>query len=180
MILVLSDTHAESGLDVGGALARDLRRADLVVHAGDFTTEPVLDDLIDLSDRLFAVHGNADDAAVTDRLPSARVFERGGIRFAVTHRQRGGEMGLAYFGRERGADVVVSGHTHRPTIGRTDDVLLLDPGSHAKPRGAHPTYAVVDAENGAVNGAIYSTDGTVLEQVAPEGRTADGGDGTGR
>lgn len=174
MIVLLSDTHAEDGLSVGGALARDLRRADLTVHAGDFVTEAVLDDLRATTDRLIAVHGNADDRDVRDRLPAARTVVEGGVRFAVTHRQRGGETGLAYFGRENGADVVVSGHTHRPLAKWVDDVLLCNPGSHANPRGGHPTYATIEAEDGAVSGAIRTTDGTAIADLAPEGRNVTG------
>ena len=175
MIVVLSDTHAEFDPGIGGALARDVRRADLVVHAGDFTGEAVLDTVQDDADRFLAVHGNADDGSVTERLPAARVFEEGGVRFAVTHTQRGGEMGLVYFGRERDADVVISGHTHRPLAKRVDDVLLVNPGSHAKPRGGYPTYATLSVANGRVDGAIRSTDGTVVAAIAPEGRPVENG-----
>lgn len=175
MIVVLSDTHATDGLAIGGALARDVRRADLVVHAGDFTATPVLDDLEAAADRLVAVHGNADGPAVRERLPTATVVEAEGLRIAVTHRLRGGETGLAYFGREREADVVVSGHTHRPAAERVGDVLLLNPGSHAKPRGTHPTYAVLEPNGGKIAGTIRTTAGRAVGTIAPEGLIDVGG-----
>lgn len=174
MITVVSDTHADGEYTLDGAVARSVRRADTVVHAGDFTGEAALDAFQRESDRLFAVYGNRDDGAVTERLPSARVFDVDGVRFAVTHTQRGGEMGLVYFGRERGADVVVSGHTHRPLARRVEDVLLVNPGSHERPRGGHRTYAELSVEDGAVEGAIRTTDGTELSRIAVEGRSASG------
>ncbi|AKH98591.1 metallophosphoesterase [Halanaeroarchaeum sulfurireducens] len=174
MITVLSDTHASGEYDLDGALARAVRQADTVVHAGDFTTEAALDAIQEEADRLLAVHGNADDATVTERLPPARVFEENGVRFAVTHTQRGGEMGLVYFARERDADVVISGHTHRPRVTREEGVLLINPGSHEEPRGGHRTYAELSVENGAVEGAIRTVDGTAVQSIAPEGQSASG------
>lgn len=174
MIAVVSDTHATGEYTLGGAVARSVRGAARVVHAGDFTSEAALDTFHRESERLLAVHGNADDPAVTERLPPARSFDVDGVRFAVTHTQRGGEMGLVYFARERGADVVISGHTHRPLVKRVDDVLLLNPGSHERPRGGHRTYAELAVENGGVEGAIRTTDGTELVDIALEGRPASG------
>jgi putative phosphoesterase len=174
MITVVSDTHAAGDYELGGALARSVRAADRVVHAGDFTTESVLDAFQRESETLLAVHGNADEQGVIDRLPPARVFEEDGVRVAVTHTQRGGETGLVYFARERGADVVVSGHTHRPLATWVDGVLLLNPGSHERPRGGHPTFAELSLENGVVDGAIRTTDGTSVVEVAPEGQVASG------
>jgi len=174
MITVVSDTHAEDAYRLSGALARSVRDAELVVHAGDFTAEASLDAFHDAANQLLAVHGNADGLAVSDRLPPARVFDHDGVRFAVTHTQQGGEMGLVYFAHERGADVVISGHTHRPRAEWVDGVLLLNPGSHERPRGGHPTYAELVGENGTVRGAIRSTDGTALVDIAPEGQSASG------
>lgn len=174
MIAVVSDTHASADYELAGAVGRAVRGADVVVHAGDFTSEAALETFQREADRLVAVHGNADDAPVADRLPVARVFEEGGVRVAVVHTQRGGETGLRYFAAEREADVVVSGHTHRPLVERTGDVLLLNPGSHERPRGGHPTFAELSLENGGVEGAIRTTDGTMVAEIAPEGRSSRG------
>ena len=166
MIAIFSDTHSSDGHDLEGEALTAAREADTVVHAGDFTTEAALEAFRDECDRLYAVHGNADSAAVRDRLPTARVVEAGGVRVAVTHRRDGGEMGLAMFGRSRGADVVVFGHSHRPTVVETDDVILLNPGSHADPRGNRPGFAVLEArEDGGLAGEIREPDGTPIEPL---------------
>lgn len=177
MISVISDTHSDGEYSLAGAVARSIRQADAVVHAGDFTSSATLDAFRSAATRLHAVHGNADTPTVTDRLPPAREFEVDGVRFAVAHTQRGGEQGLVYFARERGADVVISGHTHRPMARRVDDVLLLNPGSHEDPRGGHRSYAELSVENGAVSGTIRTTNGAELVAIAPEGQTASGDGG---
>ncbi|WP_226040079.1 metallophosphoesterase [Natrinema sp. DC36] len=166
MIAILSDTHSRRGHELEGEALIAAREADTVIHAGDFTTETALEAFQNECDRLFAVHGNADEPAVCDRLPTARVVEAGGVRFAVTHRRDGGETGLAMFGRSRGADVVVFGHSHRPTVVETDDLTLLNPGSHADPRGNQPGFATLEErDDGGLEGSIRDPDGTVLESL---------------
>ncbi|AGB33463.1 phosphodiesterase, MJ0936 family protein [Natrinema pellirubrum DSM 15624] len=165
MIAIFSDTHSSTGHELEGAALTAAREADVVVHAGDFTSNAALEAFRDECDRLFAVHGNADSVAVRDRLPTARVVEAGGVRIAVTHRRDGGETGLAMFGRSRGADLVVFGHSHRPTVVETDDIVLLNPGSHADPRGNRPGFAVLEERGEGLEGEIREPDGTVLETV---------------
>lgn len=169
MIAVLSDTHSREGHAFEGRAREAVAEADLVVHAGDFVTEGALDAFYDVSDQLFAVHGNVDESAVTDRLPTARTFEAAGLTFALTHRQRGGQMALAMFGRERGADVVVSGHTHEPSVTEADDVTLLNPGSHADPRGNPPAHAELVPTEDGVRGELRRRDGAVIREFRVEG-----------
>lgn len=159
MLVVLSDSHAADGTALVGAAAAAVDDADLVLHAGDFTTEAVLDAFYDTTAEFRAVHGNADSPAVTERLPEATTVEYGGVRVAVTHRRRGGATGLAMFGRERGADLVVSGHTHRPRVDDEGAVTLLNPGSHADPRGARQSFAVLEPKDGGLAGRLVTVDG---------------------
>ncbi|ARS89592.1 metallophosphoesterase [Natrarchaeobaculum aegyptiacum] len=166
MIAIFSDTHSHRGHELTGEALAAAREADVVIHAGDFTSVAALEAFQNECDRFYAVHGNADSAAVSDRLPTSRVLEAGGVRFAVTHRRDGSETGLAMFGRAEAADVVVFGHSHRPTVIDAEDCLLLNPGSHAQPRGNRPGFAVlepaVDGE-GRLEGEIREPDGTLLE-----------------
>ncbi|WP_232703365.1 metallophosphoesterase [Halobacterium wangiae] len=169
MIAVLSDTHSRDGHALAGRAREAVREADLVVHAGDFTTERALDAFHEASERLLAVHGNADDPTVQDRLPATRTLAAGGLTVAVTHRQRGGATALGLFGRERGADLVVSGHTHRPAVTETPDATLLNPGSHADPRGNPAAHAELYPVKRGVRGEIRSRDGSVLREFRVEG-----------
>jgi uncharacterized protein len=163
MIAIFSDTHSSGGHELTGEALEAARTAETVIHAGDFTSASALGAFQEECSRLFAVHGNADSVAVRDRLPTARTVEAGGVRFAVTHRREGGATGLAMFGRSRDADVVVSGHSHRPTVVETGDVLLLNPGSHAQPRGNRPGFAVLEDEGDELAGEIREPNGTLVE-----------------
>ena len=162
MLVLLSDTHGTDDHRLTGRTLEAVREADLVAHAGDFTTEAVLSAFRDLTGRFDAVHGNADCPAVSDRLPTALTFEYGGVRFAMTHRRRGGDTGLVMFGRERNANVVVHGHTHRPRFDDSGAVALLNPGSHADPRGNRPAHAELEPTDGGLAGRLVTPDGDVL------------------
>ncbi|AGB36019.1 metallophosphoesterase [Natronococcus occultus] len=166
MIAIFSDTHSNDGHELTGEALEAARSANTVIHAGDFTSTAALEAFHRECDRLLAVHGNADSATVRERLPTARVVEADGARFAVTHRREGGATGLAMFGRSRDADVVVSGHTHRPTVVETDDVVLLNPGSHAQPRGNRPGFAVLERDGDELVGELCQPDGAVLETIS--------------
>ena len=61
---------------------------------------------------------------------------------------------LRYFGLQNHADVVMFGHTHVPYLEKTDDLILLNPGSISKPRQDNkiPTYTVMEIrEDGKID-----------------------------
>lgn len=170
MIVVLSDTHRSERPALDPELDRAVRRADRLIHAGDFTTEAVVDGFQSRADTVLAVAGNRDSVGVSERLPSARTFSIGEFTVALTHRQSGGQTGLSYFGTERDADLVISGHTHRPHAVTDHRPALLNPGSHADPRGGEPTYATLEVVAGDLEGTIYTTGGKERESFRVEGR----------
>lgn len=170
MLVAVSDTHAREDHRLEGATLRAVREADHVIHAGDFYREPVLDAFLEENETVSGVTGNNDDHALRDRLPTARVVGYEGVTFAVRHRSRSGTTGLAMFGRERDADVVVFGHSHRPTVERTTDLLLVNPGSHAQPRGYRAAHAEFHPTDAGLDGRLVTTDGEVFDEftVSPD------------
>ena len=169
MITVVSDTHSTSGHELSGRTLDAVRDADLVVHAGDFTTEAALDAFEAASEHLLAVYGNNATDGVRDRLPAARSFETNGVRFALTHRQEGGSVGLELFCRERDANVVVFGHSHRHLVRDTGEVTLLNPGSHARPRGNLPTHVELHPDDDGFDGQVHTRDGSLVDEFRLEG-----------
>jgi putative phosphoesterase len=166
MLVIVSDTHGRTAPKLQGRTAEAVREADLVVHAGDFYREPVLDAFESTARSLRAVYGNNADAAIRDRLPEVRTVQYAGVRFAVTHRHRNGDTGLVMLARERRADAVVCGHSHRPRFDDTGSIPILNPGSHAQPRGNRPAHAELDPVDGpqdALDGRLVTPDGEVFE-----------------
>ena len=163
MLTVVSDTHSTDTHRRSGRTLEAVREAELVVHAGDFMRESVLDAFQREATRLLGVAGNNDDAAIRDRLPDARTFTFGGVTFAMTHTRRGGLTAVSLFGQERDADVVVFGHSHRPTYDPGEDVVLVNPGSHAQPRGNRAAHAEFEAREDGLAGRLVTVDGEVFE-----------------
>jgi len=136
-LLLLADTHIPPRARAMPAQVwEEVARADVVLHAGDWTEESVLDELEARSRRLVGVWGNNDGDALRARLPATARFEVDGVRVAMTH-----ETGAAR-GRERrmaesfpDVDVLVFGHSHIPwdTVAGPDTanpgLRLLNPGS---------------------------------------------------
>ncbi|WP_049902466.1 metallophosphoesterase [Halococcus agarilyticus] len=166
MIVALADTHGTDGHRLDDRLLEVVREADLVVHAGDLTTEAVLDAFEAECRAFVAVHGNNATPAVRDRLPAERVVEHEGVRIALTHGDDRDDTGLGLFGRQERADLVISGHSHRPGVVDAGDRTLLNPGSHADPRWNRPAYAelTTDAESNHLDGRLREPDGTVFEE----------------
>ncbi|WP_101295253.1 metallophosphoesterase [Halegenticoccus soli] len=164
MLTVVSDTHGRDSHRLTGRTLEAVREADLVVHAGDFMTETVLDAFYREARTLRAVYGNNDDGAIRERLPEARTVEYGGVQFAVTHTRRGGPTALSLFGRERNADAVVFGHSHRPTFDATGEIPLLNPGSHAQPRGYRAAHVELEPVNGGLRGRFCTPGGEVFDR----------------
>lgn len=164
MLVLVSDTHGSDSHRLTGRTLDAVEEAELVAHAGDFTTETVLDAFHEVTPTFRAVYGNSDTPAVRDRLPGERTFTYGGVRFAMTHRRRGGDTGLTMFGRERNASVVVHGHTHRPRFNQSGPVALLNPGSHAEPRGHRAAHAELESTDSGLAGRLVTVDGETLEE----------------
>src|SRR5205823_11544376 len=68
-LAVIADTHLpRGGRRLPDACVRELERADLIVHAGDFVAASVLEELRRLAP-VEAVYGNMDESALRETLP---------------------------------------------------------------------------------------------------------------
>jgi len=165
MLTIISDTHGTDDHRLTDRTLDAVRDAELVLHAGDFTTEAVYDALAAEASELVAVRGNNEAPALRERLPSTATVEWHGYRFVVVHGHEHGETALSMLARQETADVVVVGHTHRPELSDSSERLLVNPGSYADPRRFRPAHAeVVDTGSGA-KVTLVQPDGTVISEV---------------
>jgi len=156
---IVSDTHGfvPAWRDLAGGLFRDV---DLIVHAGDILyhgprkTGPydsaVLAGLINGGPVpvLFA-RGNCDseeDQLLLDYpVLSPYVFlQAEGVRLLATHGHDLDRPGLVATATRYRVHLMVCGHTHLPVLREEGDVVLLNPGSTALPKGGFPSAAVLD------------------------------------
>lgn len=130
--LLLADTHVpRRARDLPAQVWTAVESADVVLHAGDWVSEEMLDRLEARSRRLVACVGNNDGPGLRARLPLVARVDLDGVRVGVVH-----ETGAAS-GRERRCDaehpdldVLVFGHSHIPWDTTTPRGLrLLNPGS---------------------------------------------------
>ncbi|MFJ4038072.1 metallophosphoesterase family protein [Microbacterium sp. NPDC090007] len=130
-LLLVADTHVpKRARALPVAVQRAASAADLIVHAGDWVDESVLDELGGIGP-LLGVWGNNDGPALRARLPEIARAVIEGVRVAVVH-----ETGAAA-GREKrmdaafpDTDLLVFGHSHIPWDTTTPEGLrLLNPGS---------------------------------------------------
>ncbi|HEX2772713.1 MAG TPA: metallophosphoesterase [Micromonosporaceae bacterium] len=131
-LVITADTHVPGrARDLPGELWRAVDRADVVVHAGDWTDPALLDALTARARALIGVYGNNDGAELRERLPEVATAELGGMHVAVVHetgpRQRREERCAARFPDQ---DLLFFGHSHIPWDTRAANGLrLLNPGS---------------------------------------------------
>ena len=151
-IAVISDTHMPRGpRSLPERCVAELRAADVILHGGDFMRVEVLRMLEGLGPPVHGVHGNVDDEALRQMLPTARVVEAGGARIAMIH-DAGPKTGRLTRMRARfkDADAVVFGHSHLPLHEIADDGFqIFNPGSPTERRSAPShTMGIATVEEG--------------------------------
>jgi uncharacterized protein len=125
---------AKSGLRVGlisdthGLLRPEARAfagvCDYIIHGGDIGSAAILDELAALAP-LIAVKGNNDRQAWAAELPQTEMIRVGGVFIYILHDL----SKLDIDPHAAGAQVIVSGHSHKPLIEFRDGILYVNPGS---------------------------------------------------
>jgi putative phosphoesterase len=150
-LVIMADTHVPTrARDLPAELWAAVAAADVVVHAGDWVDESLLDALAQRAARLIGVYGNNDGPVLRSRLPDVARADLDGLRVAVVH-ETGGAQGRERrcAGRFPDTDLLVFGHSHIPWDSTTPTGLrLLNPGSptdrRRQPQATFLTAAVTD------------------------------------
>ncbi|MER2134072.1 MAG: metallophosphoesterase [Arthrobacter sp.] len=154
-VLLIADTHLpKRAKALPQQVWDEVETADLVVHAGDWVTKDLLNELQERSRELLGCWGNNDGPELRSRLPEVARTVVEGVRIAVVH-----ETGTAK-GRETrmqeafpDTDLLIFGHSHIPwdTIA-PNGLRLLNPGSPTdRRRQPYCTYMVVEIDDGSVD-----------------------------
>jgi putative phosphoesterase len=162
-VVVLADTHAPRRWKrCPPAVAPHLRRADLILHAGDVCTADVLDELSQYAP-VRAVLGNNDGPDVAAwGAPVTVELDLAGLPAGMIH-DSGPAHGRAARLRRRfpAAQLVVFGHSHIPLDETAGGVRIFNPGSPTdRRRQPHKTIGLLEISDGSLTSAqIITVDG---------------------
>jgi putative phosphoesterase len=121
---VVSDTHGS----LSSSLLDALEGADLIVHAGDFTSVSDYRHLCQIA-RVEACLGNNDwNMDYGPDVTAKRQFLYQGLRWQLCHYEERLDLMVT--------DIAICGHTHRPFVRHDlgERVLVMNPGSPTFPR----------------------------------------------
>ena len=160
---VVSDTHfPRFGRALPRALDRGLRRAcvERILHLGDMT-DLLAVPLFEAIAPFDAVAGNNDGAAIRERFGRRKIVRLEDVRVGMVHGdgKRGTTRSRALEAfADDDVDVVLFGHSHRPSVGRVGRLLVANPGSPTDKR-LNPLYSyailTVDGASARVNLRFY-------------------------
>ncbi|GAA4754164.1 metallophosphoesterase [Nocardioides endophyticus] len=160
-VVLIADTHVpKRARDLPSPVWTAMEQADVVIHAGDWVDERLLDECERRTRSLVGVWGNKDHGALRERLTEVARVDIEGIRFGVVH-----ETGPAKGREERcGArfddlDVLVLGHSHIPWDTTSETGLRqLNPGSPTdRRRQPHRTYMTLTVDAGHLTDVTLRT-----------------------
>lgn len=153
VVAVIADTHLPRGTRrLPDECIERIRAADLLLHAGDFTSVEAFEQLRAIGPPLTAVHGNVDAAPLRRSLPETATMEVAGARIAMVH-DAGRRQGRLERLRRAfpDADAVVFGHSHLPLHEQAGDFQIFNPGSPTERRRAPAhTMGLARVEHGRV------------------------------
>jgi len=153
-IIVLSDTHSR---EIPKSLMDDFKKADLIIHAGDFCC---LDDVKSFQhlNKLEAVYGNVDSAELRGLFPAKKIFKVENVSIGLCHGDGKPDKVLGYVQdlfRQDKVDVVIFGHSHLPCQEKINNVLYFNPGSITdKVRPPFRSYGVLDIHKDRIEAKI--------------------------
>lgn len=131
---LISDTH--------GLLRPEacdfLQGSHHIIHAGDIGSPAVLQELAVIA-QVTAVRGNNDMEEWAETLPETEWLQFGEVNIYVLHDL----SELSIEPKMAGISVVISGHSHKPSIEEREGVLYVNPGS-AGPRRFKLPIAVAE------------------------------------
>ncbi len=150
-ICCLADTHIPDRADNLEEIIERIKEfdIDMIFHAGDLTSFEVYEKLNKLA-KTYAVRGNMDYFYGLNNFPVKQKIEIGNFKFLLFHGSgiypRGDELQLYYKTKEENCNIIVTGHTHKPTFKKFKDIYIINPGSTGDPRYYHGTFMIIYLE----------------------------------
>nr|WP_206424317.1 metallophosphoesterase [Cohnella candidum] len=133
-VVAVSDTHMpRMAKKLPERLVLELADADRILHAGDWTSEEVYEQLARFAP-VDGVAGNNDGELLVKKFGLRKTVRIGDARIGLVHGHSSNSkvtaerFAASAFGADE-ADVVVFGHSHIPLMRSEGGILLFNPGS---------------------------------------------------
>jgi putative phosphoesterase len=155
-VVVVSDTHMpRMAKKLPGRLVRELGDADRILHAGDWTSEDVYEQLVRYAP-VDGVAGNNDGEALSSKFGYRKRIQCEEVRIGLVHghgknaRDTAEQQAAAAFAPDE-VDIVIFGHSHTPVSRKQGRILLFNPGSPTdKRRQKRYSFGVLEIDGGEV------------------------------
>ncbi len=176
---IISDTHG--GVSSWKAILEIFNDVDMIIHAGDvfyhgprnlfpeeYDPASLACSMNSLKIPLLISRGNCDadvDQLVLDfpLLAPYLIFDAGPVRIFVHHGHLFDEEEILKYARKLGVDLVISGHTHVPSVEKKENILFFNPGSPSLPKGKEgPTVGLLEGKSLRL---LSLPEGKVLKEV---------------
>lgn len=150
-IIVLSDTHIpKRAKSLPKRLLDELKDANLIIHAGDWQTIDVYNQLTTFA-KVEGVYGNIDNENIKEMFPEKQIVEVCGFKIGITHGHGTGKTtekrAIQKFEGEM-VNCIIFGHSHIPSKKYNNDILLFNPGSPTdKRRQEKYSFGVITIED---------------------------------
>ncbi|WP_226038216.1 metallophosphoesterase family protein [Aquibacillus saliphilus] len=147
-IVVIADTHMpKRAKHLPKRLIEGLINVDLILHAGDWQTREVLEELTVYAP-VQGVAGNVDGDDLHSLFGKRKVLDFGNISIGLTHgdgkSKTTEKRALDDFAFDD-VDIVIFGHSHIPVLKKHEDIILFNPGSPTdKRRSPSYSYGIID------------------------------------
>ena len=127
-----------------------LAECEHILHAGDVGDAGILDALREIAP-VTAIRGNVDVSGACGELPATEMVSLAGVVFYLVHSVNWLDLDPV----AAGVNVLVSGHSHKPSIERRGGVMYLNPGSAGPRRFRLPvSVALVTVSDGVAEARI--------------------------
>ncbi len=130
---VISDTHIpEKANLLPQKLITELKKCDMVIHAGDMVSIEVARALKKICPNFKAVCGNMDYAEVRKDFPEKEIVRVGKFKIGIKHGfGPPGQLLNLMEGvfKDDGVDIVIFGHSHNPLNEKKGKIIFFNPGS---------------------------------------------------
>lgn len=160
-IIVISDTHMpKRAKSLPSRLLEELKDADLIIHAGDWQTIDVYNQLTAFA-KVEGVYGNVDAENIKEMFIEKQIVEVCGFKIGITHGHGTGKTtekrAIQKFEGEM-VDCIIFGHSHIPINKYINGILLFNPGSPTdKRRQEKYSFGVITIDDSLAAEHIFFT-----------------------